>query len=296
MFNVQQRGSGSWSASGNYTADRWVQFFGGGSMATSVNPSGDGARAQTGDESMAYQLYTTFTGTAGASDLALMQQNIEGVRRLAGKTVTLSFWAASGTGSKVGVNLEQNFGTGGSPSSIVAQAGVAFTLTGGFVRYSATFTMPSVAGKTLGTNNNDCTQLSFWYSSGSTYAARAGNIGAQTGNISIWGVQLELGTVATPLEKLDPVTQLQQCQRFYCVLRQLSMIASGAATQALGQTCALPVPMHHVPGLAFANTTYGNMSGITATNVQPTSVLIFATLVGSAGGQWTTDLLASADL
>jgi len=295
MFNVQQRGSGSWSASGNYTADRWVQFFAGGSMATSVNPSGDGARAQTGDESMAYQLYTTFTGTAGAGDLALMQQNIEGLRRLSGKTVTVSFWAASGTGSKVGVSMDQNFGTGGSPSALVPGTGQSVTLTGTFARYSLTFTLPSTAGKTFGTNNNDMVQMSFWFSSGSTYAARAGNIGAQTGNISIWGIQLELGTVATPLEKLDPVTQLQQCQRFYQVGNFKSDTYS-AAGNASGVYQSFPVQMRATPVVTptFNIQTNGASGGASAVSIYGVEIYTVATAAGyvTISGPFT----ASADL
>ena len=93
----------------------------------------------------------TFTGNAGAGAFNAVTQQIEDVRRLAGKTVTVSFWAVAGAGTpKLGVSLNQIFGTGGSPSAYVPTAGQAVTLTTSLARYALTFTLPSVAGKTLG--------------------------------------------------------------------------------------------------------------------------------------------------
>ena len=71
-----------------------------------------------------------------------------------------------------------------------------------------------MAGKALGTNGNDFTQLEFCYSAGATNAARYG-IGVQSGTVWISGVQLEVGSVATPLEKLDPRYDQSNCNRFY---------------------------------------------------------------------------------
>jgi hypothetical protein len=60
-----------------------------------------------------------------------------------------------------------------------------------------------MSGKTLGSNNDSFTGLEFFYSSGATNNAIAGNIGVQSGTINIWGVQLEIGSIATQLEKRD---------------------------------------------------------------------------------------------
>ena len=84
-----------------------------------------------------------------------------------------------------------------------------------WARYSLTFTVPSLSGKTLGTNGDSNTTLSLWFSSGANQSVRAGNIGVQSGSVSLWGVQLEIGSAATPLEKPDPRYDLANCQRFY---------------------------------------------------------------------------------
>ena len=49
------------------------------------------------------------------------------------------------------------------------------------------------------------------------------NVGVQSGSIAIWGVQLEIGSVATPLEKPDPQQDLAKCQRFYQTLVNLAV-------------------------------------------------------------------------
>jgi hypothetical protein len=89
------------------------------------------------------------------------------------------------------------------------------TLTATWTRYAVSFAIPSAAGKTVGTNGDDGTDLAFFFSSGATNNTVAGGIGVQSGIIQLWGVQLEVGTQATPLEKLDPRLDLANCQRFY---------------------------------------------------------------------------------
>jgi hypothetical protein len=231
LFNVRQRGDGGFPAVG-YTADRWFSTFGGGTQAITFQNVGDPGRAAIGDEAADNQLTNTFAGTSGAGDYTAVVQFIEHVRRLAGKTVTVSFYAAASATFNLGVNLTQLFGTGGSPSATTAVAGQRVAVTTAWTRFSLTFTMPSATGKTVGTNGNDCTQLAFWFSSGATNAANAGNVGVQSGTIVLWGVQLEVGSVATPLEKPDPRYDLANCQRFYqqviCNVR-----ATGAAVISL---------------------------------------------------------------
>jgi hypothetical protein len=233
LFNIQQRGASGFTGSGIYTADRWQSLWSGGSQTISIAPSTDTIRAQIGDESANWQFVNAFTGGAGTSDFSVITQPIEGVRRLAGKTVTVSFYAATGSGNiNIGVGFAQVFGTGGSPSANIPVAGQKVVASPTWQRFSLTFALPSIAGKTLGTNGNDYTGLQFWFSSGTANANNAGSIGVQSGGIGMWGVQLEIGGVATPLEKPDPRYDLANCQRFYqqviCNVR-----ATGAAVISL---------------------------------------------------------------
>ncbi len=256
MFNVAQRGAGPWTASG-YTLDRWAAGITTDAASFARVTGNDGFRAAIGDEAAVYCLQNVFTGNAGAGSSNTIQQSIEGVRRLGGKTVMLSFWAVAASGTpKLGINAYQYFGTGGSPSpfSWANANGQAVTLSTTWTRYSVAIDLPSTAGKILGTNGDDSTALVIFYSSGATDNVIAGNIGVQSGTVQIWGVQLEIGSVATPLEKPDPQQEIAKCQRFYQT-GYLQMNAYGAAGNAMQAVVSLPVVMRAVPTVAV-NTSF----------------------------------------
>jgi hypothetical protein len=298
MFTITQRGVGGWTAN-SYTADRWLFSVGGGSTATvAVAGASDTTRTQIGDESARNQLVMNpFTGTAAAGSTINVAQWIEDARRLGGKTVTVSFWALSvAAGLKLGVSLDQFFGSGGSPSASVNGVGQSVTLASTWARYSLTFTVPSIIGKTFGTNNNDSTGLTFWYSADATLNTRSGGVGVQSGQINLWGVQLEIGTVATPLEKLDPVTQLQQCQRFY---QTGSVFARGynTAGATILSNYTFAVQMRNQPTVAIQFVSGNNVTGTPNAPGVTSNAMSVATAVLANGDAYVTNTFtASADL
>jgi hypothetical protein len=297
LMNVTQRGTGPWTTNGAYTADRWIMGLGAGDAnSVAIVAVADSNRAQIGDEAAQSMLLNQFTGAAGASNYAFFNQPIENVRRLANKTVTVSFWAtASAAGMKLGVSVDQGFGTGGSPSGAVLGSGQAVTLTTVFSRYTVTFTLPSVAGMTLGTNGNSATSLNFWLSAGSNNATRSGNVGVQSGNIWLWGVQLELGGTATPLEKLDPRVDLANAQRFYQV-GALYFSAYSAAGIALAFSMTLSEEMRATPTMNFASPSFSNLSGAAIAALNATGFYVTGTAIGAAACVWNSGYSASADL
>jgi hypothetical protein len=254
----------------------------------------DANRAAIGDEAAQWFVSCGFTGGASAGNGVFFFQRIEDVSRIANKTVTLSFWANAGTALSIGVNLSQNFGTGGSPSATVFVGAQARALTTTLTRYSMTFTVPSIAGKTLGTAGDHNTQLELWFSAGSSNAARAG-IGVQTGTINLWGVQLELGPTATPLEKLDLVTQYQQCQRFFQT-GAAGMNTYGAAGTTAGYYVPFVVPMRAVPTVVLSGQSYINASAAAASVISFSSAVFAATVTALGPLVWATGFTASADL
>lgn len=263
MFAVAQRGAGPWTVSGAYTLDRWTLILNLDTASVTRGTSVDSDRTQIGDEAATFSLTNTFTGNAGAAAYNFILQRTEDVRRLAGKIVTISFWAVASTGTlKLGVSLDQVFGSGGSPSAQVSVPGTAVALSTGWVRRSVTFTVPSAVGKTIGTNGDSYTSLNFWYSCGATYAASAGNIGVQSGTIAIWGVQLEVGSVATILEKPDPRYDLSNCSRFYQKHYGLQNYVYGNATAGFSNGSILATTMRAPPTVTFSNITYANCSSL----------------------------------
>src|SRR5215472_2309731 len=277
LARVQQRGAGPFAAAG-YGLDRWETLLGSGDTVSIIAAAiSDAQRTQIGDEAAVWSLYNTFTGAAAAGSYVLIAQRIEGVRRLAGKTVTVSFWAIAGSGTpKLGVSIDQVFGTGGSPTAPVLGNGQAVTLSTTFTRYTLTFAIASSSGMTLGSNGNDCTQLNFWYSSGSTNATRSGNVGVQAAAIGLWGIQLEIGSAATPLEKLEPRIDAENCQRFYCAGTGTWSFYASAASQNAFFTVPFSVIMRATPTVAVTGSGGGAWSVVTGYTAEPDNFVIEA--------------------
>lgn len=300
---IAQRGVGPWTTDNTYTLDRWLttDFGSLDTISFSRIALADADRAAIGDESAVYGMQNVFTGNAGATAMTFLIQHTESVRRLANKTVTVSFWAKAAAGTpKLGVNISQVFGTGGSPSTglwVAATGSATPALTANFVRYSFTFALPSVAGKTLGTNGDDYTGLAFFYSSGANNNAAAGNIGVQSGTVQIWGVQLEIGSVATPLAKRDPADDLALCQRFY-QLCYFGIDGYGLAGGTFGTMLVFPVQMRATPTVTLNVGGAGNCGSPSSAGYGPnTQGFKFTAIVTATGGAyWNGNFTASADL
>ena len=225
-------------------ADRWANYPNGGdTMSATVIAVSDTGRAQVGDEAFSNALQIGVVGSSSAGAFSLIFQKIEGVRRLAGQSVTVSFWARCNVVAKIGVSWHQYFGTGGSPSAEISGPGqaVAVATAGSYAHYSVTMALPSVAGMTLGTNGDDSTPIYIWLSAQAAQNTASGGIGVQAGTFAFWGMQLEVGGVATPLEKPDPQQDLDKCQRFYTTL------AAQVPAAANAYTLVLPTTMRAAP-------------------------------------------------
>jgi hypothetical protein len=301
LMNIAQRGAGPFSANG-YTLDRFTQYMAGGdTLSTSQVAATDADRAAIGDESCVSYMQCTFAGTNTATSQCEQSQPAESVRRFAGKTMTISLWAKASVGSpRLCLSYSQNFGQGGSPSATVYGVfGTTPALTTAWARYSFTATIPSSAGKILGTTvGTDQLSLFFWLSAAPSNTAAtipSGGIGVQSGTIGIWGVQLELGGSATPLEKLDPRNDLANCQRFYQT-GQAAWNGYGAAGQAIGAFSAFPVTMRAGPTMTITGANYTNASGAGIQNTVPYGMQFFALATATGNSAFNGAFTASADL
>lgn len=296
MFNVAQRGTGPFTAWGVYTVDRWGTNGGVDAISITQGAMTDADRTAIGDEAAVNALANTFTGSAGAAASVAMTQKIEATQRLGGKTVTVSFWARAGSGTpKLGVSFDQYFGSGGSPSASVFGSGTTVTLSTAYVRYSVTLTIPTTIGKTLGTAKDDWTGLNLWYSSGANNATRSGNVGVQSGTIAIWGIQLEIGSVATPLEKPDPQVDLAKCQRFYQTgYATMSANSTAGSNMTTGGTFAVPMRASATTVISPPNYTNCSGGGISYNDGRNWSA--FVTTTATAFTSFSFGWTASADL
>jgi hypothetical protein len=278
-FNINQRAFSSTTTSGNYGFDRCQLVASGGTATYSAQTFTLGAAPVAGYESKNFARLVT-SGQSAVGDFAAVRQNIESVRIFAGQTVTFSVYAKASTGTpKIGVALDQNFGSGGSPSAQVTTSGGTATISTSWARYSFTISVPSISGKTLGTASD---YLAAWlFTSVGTSVSASGYpaVGVQNVTIDTWGWQLEYGSKATPFQTASggsPQAELAMCQRYYwrtANLNQrfgLSFVYNG--TTAYG-TISYPVTMR-TSSIALETTgtagNYGVFAG--ASTFQNTSV------------------------
>jgi hypothetical protein len=194
-FGIWQRGT-SFTTPNGFTADRW-KAFGASSDVYSRQTFAAGTAPVTGYEgTFFYQVATSATSAD-----RYWWQPIEDVRTFANQTMTLSFWAkvSSGTAT-LKTYVSQNFGSGGSAEVNSAQQTNNLTTT--WTRFTNTFVVPSIAGKTIGT---------------SSYLAHVFITDVTSTTYQIWGVQAEIGSTATAFQTATGTIQgeLAACQRYY---------------------------------------------------------------------------------
>jgi hypothetical protein len=225
-FDFWQRGTSLASGTGSrYLADRFRTF-----SETSTNtPSRQAFALGQSDvpNNPTYFHRTVVSSVAGVNNRAILQQAIESVRTLSNKNLVLSFWAKADASKPISVEFIQDFGTGGTPSAAVTSIGVnKVNLTTSWQKFELPISIPSVLGKTIGTDGNDSLTLNLWFDAGSTYNSRTNSLGQQSGTFDIAQVQLEEGSIATPFELRPIGTELSLCQRYARFLK-VSMVTGG---------------------------------------------------------------------
>lgn len=219
-FGINQRAFSSSTLADVFTFDRWNKQSGGteGTVTVSAQTFTPGTAPVSGYESANFIRNVT-SGATSSNTYSQIRQFIEDVRTFAGQTVTLSFWAKASSGTpKVALEVRQNFGSGGSPSALVQNYAGQATLSTSWARYSITYAVPSISGKTIGTTaNTSYLGIILWLSAGADYNSITGSLGIQNNTIDIWGVQIEAGSVATSFQTATGTIQgeLAACQRYY---------------------------------------------------------------------------------
>jgi hypothetical protein len=230
-----------------------------------------------GNNSPTFFLRQTVSGQSTNAQFAFTSHTIEGVRSYAGQTITVLGWARRSSGSgNMAVEPFQSFGTGGSPSSAVLVTPQTVTLTSSFAPFALTFAVPSISGKTLGTNANDYLGLNFWTSAGSDYNARTNSLGLQTIGVDLWGIHIKQGTHTTSAVDLyrqpELGPELARCQRYFWALKASAAngsylrYATGSAhsTTAAAFTLTPPVTLRATPAVSFSGSgTVALFDGVT---------------------------------
>jgi hypothetical protein len=262
-FRINQRGFTTTTSDATLMFDRWrTNITGDGTCTFSAQTFTLGTAPVAGYEGTNFISIAT-TGQTGTNPRTVLIQRIESVRTYANQTVTVSFWAKADSGTpSTSLELAQNFGTGGSPSSAVTAIGVTkFTLSTSWTRYTATINVPSISGKTLGTNGDNFFQIALWTSAGTDNNSRTDSLGIQTATISFWGVQIEAGSTATAFQTATGTIQgeLAACQRYYYLHASSGDISIGLGTNTTASEMhthvQFPVTMRTTPSVDQATGT-----------------------------------------
>jgi hypothetical protein len=232
-FGIWQRGTSFSSiANGSYSADRWV-------LAANKTTTITQQSFTAGSSPVAGYEGQYFLRAAWSADgtYAAIATRLEDCRLFAGQTVTISYWAKSNINVTNNAGWSQYFGPGGS-SQISGYADNT-TITTTWQRFTHTFTIPSISGKTIGSSNYFIVQPILIQTS-SAYT------------IDLWGVQLEAGSTATNFTTATGTIQgeLAACQRYYQKSYQQSVLP-GTSSTPLGEVGSIAGSTDRLIGLKW---------------------------------------------
>ncbi|WP_175683830.1 hypothetical protein [Burkholderia cenocepacia] len=280
------------AATDTYTADMWVCNAGTGGAATvSQDTPAVGTEIAAMTRGRKYRLKYQQTTNATASPT--IGQKLEGVQQYNGQSVTVQgvFAAAAAATLVVGVQATQNFGTGGSPSSsVVTSKTVAWAIGTTEAKFSVRLDIPSISGKTLGTNGNDFVRIDLLLATGATFTLYSSQIQIDVANSTASGDTTGAGGTPMPFRYRGLGLELTRVYR-YVVASTMPTGYAWASATAAGFFITLPAVMRKAPaGSITSGPTYSNTSALAVSTTYP-NYAQFTFNSSAAGGYfygWTT--------
>lgn len=276
-FQVWQRGISL--ANPTFCADRWL---------LASNGTGYTQYASRNDIPLGYttipgnpNYYTRIerTGAGSGETYSWFLQRIEGVRTLAGKTATLTLYARSSTHTQLpSVAISQNFGTGGSPSAAVLtyiDTNIAVGTTFSKIQYK--IEIPSIDGKTSGSDNNDFFEVLIGLPQNETFVFDFAHISIVEGDAT---------NEVDPFSPRHIQQELALCHRYSL---RWSAVQYGRAAIGYADSSAnvvvvlnLPVPLRANPNIGISNLT-ANGTAISSAGLAAMSANIVQLNCASSG-------------
>jgi hypothetical protein len=210
-------------SNGAANADRFKHFYDGAGSAFTISRQSYAlgiGETLDGNPKFYHRLQVTTAGSG--STVRYSKTAIEGVHNLAGKVVTLSFYASADSNRTIRVQIAQIFGTGGSPSPTVSTNISNINITNVFTKYNVTFRVPSISGKTLGTNKDDYIEIQIHFPLNTAMT------------IDLGQMMLNDGAFPAPfaLAGGDIAGELAKCQRYYFKTYPMDVFAGATNTWA----------------------------------------------------------------
>ena len=286
-MRIDQRNGGASGTAFGYTVDRW-QYIG--TQASKGTWGRGGPPAASG-----FPYYLGFTSSStfavAAGDYFAFRQAIEAdmISDFAWGTanaqpVTLSFWASS---------------------SLTGTFGGTVTNVAGTRSYPFTYSLPDTAwhkfaitipGDTSGTwvmnGNAGSVNVNFGFGVGATFSGPAGAwassslisangaasvVGTNGAYLTLTGVKLEVGSVATPFNRQSLAKSMADCQRYYQYLQNVYLSATVPSPNTFNGFASIPVQMRAAPTAAITGQSYAGCSAYGVVNLSPNSFMSQAT-------------------
>ena len=283
-MNVYQRGNVTGLSTTGYGADRYlIQSNTAGTMSLTT----DADVPEEGGFQSSYKIACTATATFGTDSNLVMIHRLEGqdsqctnFGKPNASSLTLSFWIKSNRAGDFNVNFENELPTSGGADRGY-QTKQTLNQADTWEYKVVTIEGDNVSGKSF--TNNTLKGLCFEISlskGGSAWAATASKpywhdlanaertyhnehfFGDSTDNYwKITGVQLELGSVATPFEHRSYGEELALCHRYYYAfqtvsdtLGQNSFLSTAYSANTMYAVIDLPVQMRATPSIISGGT------------------------------------------
>jgi hypothetical protein len=244
-MQVWQRGTSDGPRATNFyygSADRWMTHGSGGTYTSTKYEVPVGSEGETGGCSSYFKFDVTTS-----SDYTGLQQRIENPRAIPSNSLfTVSFYIR-GVAPSGGLIMRldtDNTGAGTNHS----QAFVTVPVTSTWTRFTHTYTRHDMTGSTIDEVTGFTTLLLQQYSDSSTTAW----------HIDITGVQLELGSVATPFEHRSYGEELALCQRYYQT-HTAFIQQYGSSAQDTDNNIIPVVTMRATPSTSYTTLQSGNL-------------------------------------
>lgn len=249
---------------GEFTADRWYVASSNEFNSVNVSRSSNGPGDRGWSDFLldpTYNMYVTLDVNGPLAGWIISQPIEGGLKRTGGRTLTISFTTneSADISEKINCKLYQDFGTGGSATVTVERNSPGFLfLEQGRIHHTVSFDVPSIAGKTLGTDHH----LRFEVSSDLASPPFANY------SFHIGGLQLEIGDEATAFDRKTYEEELSACQRYYWRVDS-SVAGLGYKNNSAGVNkdsayVSFPTTMRISPSIALEkNPIYDNCSAMT---------------------------------
>ena len=220
------------------------------------------------------------------------------------ETITISFWVKASVAGSYGFSIKNSGTTRTYPTSYAISAGELNTWV------KKTITIPGDTSGTWAKGAGIGLEVHFNLGSGSAFKGTANtwssnNYSAATGSLNwistsaatfyITGLQVELGTVATPFERRSYGQELALCQRYYQT-GNFKFWGYTIANAAFGGTISFSTQMRTNPSVSTPGAVGGNFSAVVVESTHKGGFVLYGSAINTGVIVFQAPYIASAEL